>query len=128
LLLRRSSKFLNKHVGMIPMLGGAGKRRCVLPKRISKIFCLGRFLSDPARYDWLKNERFIMTNQSQLELGFDASCGWQPARHQPRRLTRAQWWFAQMRQIVDRALDWQPTPPPRPEQTWFTQTRRQASV
>jgi hypothetical protein len=24
-----------------------------------------------------------------------------------------------MRQIVDCALDWQPVPPPRPEQTWF---------
>lgn len=32
---------------------------------------------------------------------------------------RAQWWFRRMRQIVDCALDWQPAPPPRPQQTSF---------
>jgi hypothetical protein len=30
-----------------------------------------------------------------------------------------QWWFQRMRQIVDHAFDWQPSPPPRPEQIWF---------
>lgn len=33
--------------------------------------------------------------------------------------TRAQWWFRRMRQIVDRAADWRPAPPPRPVQIWF---------
>jgi len=36
-----------------------------------------------------------------------------------RKQTRAQWWFHRMRQIVDRATDWQSTPPPRPVQIWF---------
>jgi len=26
----------------------------------------------------------------------------------PRRLSRANWWFNQMREVVDRAVDWQP--------------------
>ena len=37
-------------------------------------------------------------------------------------------WFQRMRQIVDRAFDWQPAPPPRPEQIWFTGTHRRVSV
>jgi len=35
------------------------------------------------------------------------------------RQNRAQWWFKRMKQIVDLATDWQPTPPPRPVQIWF---------
>ena len=58
-----------------------------------------------------------MTN-AQLELSFGAlrvrpvttRC---PSIHNP------QWWFQRMRQIVDRALDWQPAPAPRPEQIDF---------
>jgi hypothetical protein len=60
-----------------------------------------------------------MTN-AQLELSFDALRGRstpittrRPSRHNP------QWWFQRMRQIVDRALDWQPAPAPRPEQIDF---------
>jgi hypothetical protein len=37
-----------------------------------------------------------------------------------RKQSRAQWWFQRMRQIVDRATDWQPAPPPRPVQIWFS--------
>jgi hypothetical protein len=36
------------------------------------------------------------------------------------RLSRAQWWFAQMRAVVDRALDWKPAPRARPEQVHLT--------
>ena len=42
-----------------------------------------------------------------------------------RRLGRAHWWFQRMRQLVDRATDWEPAPPPRPEQIWFAGTVRQ---
>ena len=51
---------------------------------------------------------------AQLEMGFgnDAGC----ITRRQRRLNRAQWWFQRMRQIVDHAIDWQPVPPPRPEQ------------
>jgi len=40
----------------------------------------------------------------------------------------SRWWFQRMRQIVDRAFDWQPAPQPRPEQIWFRGTHRQVSV
>ena len=34
-----------------------------------------------------------------------------------RRIPSAHWWFDQMRKAVDDAMDWQPAPPARPEQT-----------
>jgi hypothetical protein len=47
-----------------------------------------------------------------------------------RRQNRARWWFQRMRQIVDLAIDWEPTPPPRPVQIWFpaAETRRGAPL
>lgn len=60
-----------------------------------------------------------MTN-AQLELSFVAlrvhptpTAARCPSIHNP------QWWFQRMRQIVNSALDWQPAPPPRPEQIDF---------
>ena len=44
-----------------------------------------------------------------------------PAR--PARPGRARWWFSQMRQVVNSALDWKPAPPARPEQTYLTLAR-----
>lgn len=41
-----------------------------------------------------------------------------------KRQSRAGWWFERMRQVVDRAFDWQAVPP-RPEQIWFPQARRE---
>jgi hypothetical protein len=38
-----------------------------------------------------------------------------------RRRDRASFWFQRMRQIVDSATGWRPTPPARPKQTWFHQ-------
>ena len=40
----------------------------------------------------------------------------------------SRWWFQRMRQIVDRAFDWQPAPPPRPEQIYFPGTHRRVSL
>jgi hypothetical protein len=40
----------------------------------------------------------------------------------------SRWWFQRMRQIVDCAFDWQPTPPPRPEQIYFPGTHRRVSL
>jgi len=59
---------------------------------------------------------------AQLEMSF----GTLPATvgKTQRRGSRAQWWFARMRQVVDRAIDWQPIPPARPEQIWFPEPRR----
>jgi hypothetical protein len=39
------------------------------------------------------------------------------ARHQRRQ--RAQWWFARMRQVVDTAMEWRPSPTARPEQVYM---------
>jgi hypothetical protein len=60
-----------------------------------------------------------MTN-AQLELSFGA-LRMRPTLTISRRssIRNPQWWFQRMRQIVDRALDWQPAPPPRPEQISF---------
>jgi hypothetical protein len=69
-----------------------------------------------------------MTKQRQLELGFDGSCAFPALIRQPRRLSRAQWWFAQMRAVVDCAFDWKPAPEPRPEQIWFPGTHGQVQV
>ncbi len=54
---------------------------------------------------------------AQLELSFRTrrARSTPPAAHSP-SFRRAQWWFRRMRQIVDCALDWEPAPPPRPEQ------------
>jgi hypothetical protein len=52
----------------------------------------------------------------QLELSFANGRGYLSPNRRQQRQSRARWWFDRMRQTVDRALDWQPAPPPRPEQ------------
>jgi hypothetical protein len=37
-----------------------------------------------------------------------------PLSPRERRVDRARWWFQQMHQAVDRAMDWPPATPPRP--------------
>jgi hypothetical protein len=60
---------------------------------------------------------------SQLEMGFAGrrvggrAAAW---NRRQRRARRAQWWFQQMRQVVDRAMEWQSTPPARHEQVYLT--------
>jgi len=57
---------------------------------------------------------------AQLELSFQTRCArLAPSANQGPSFRRAQWWFRKMRQVVDSALDWQPAPPPRPEQILF---------
>ncbi len=51
---------------------------------------------------------------SQLELGFAGRRSRGTARQ--RRVRRAQWWFTQMRRVVDRAVAWPSTVPAPPEQ------------
>jgi len=63
---------------------------------------------------------------AQLEMSFGSTPGLLPRRQ--RRLSRAQWWFQRMRQIVDRAIEWQAAPAPRPEQIWFPGTHRQPGL
>ena len=54
-----------------------------------------------------------------MELGLGKTRPCPSAKRPQRRMSRANWWFQQMREIVDRAVDWQPAPPPLPEQIYF---------
>jgi hypothetical protein len=54
----------------------------------------------------------------QMEMGFSTRRAMK-ASNQRRRAQRAQWWFRQMRRVVDGAMEWQ-TPPARPEQGYLT--------
>jgi hypothetical protein len=46
------------------------------------------------------------------------------ARHTKRPTRRAGWWFSQMRQTVDRAIDWTPQPLPKRHQVYFALDRQ----
>jgi hypothetical protein len=77
-----------------------------------------------------RKERFNMTNatDNQLELGFNPDTQYRdanPARHGG-RIARAGWWFAQMRDIVERAME--ATGEPRPEQIWIPGANREVGV
>lgn len=61
-------------------------------------------------------------NKEQLELGFNGTTIHNEKKQ--RRLSRAQWWFKQMRRAVDCALDWQPAPNARPDQVHMKLTPR----
>ena len=66
------------------------------------------------------------TNE-QLELGFNPHrCRTiVPAQG---RIPRANWWFAQMRDAVGRAIDWSAVADPRPEQIWMPGAHREVKV
>lgn len=61
----------------------------------------------------------MIMDRKQLEMSFDGSNSFRPHIRR-RRQSRAQWWFARMREVVDQAFDWRPAPPPRPAQTYLT--------
>jgi hypothetical protein len=65
-----------------------------------------------------------MTNQKQMELGLAEATRYPRVAKRERRLNRANWWFDHMRQVVDRALDWEPAPRFQPEQIWFNDAQR----
>jgi len=67
-------------------------------------------------------------NNTQLELGLI-----QPLNHSasvaPRhRITRAAWWFGQMRRMVDGAMEWTPQTTARPEQILIPGTHREIQL
>ena len=73
-----------------------------------------------------------MTNatDNQLELGFnsDSRCRGAGVARREGRIARASWWFAQMRDIVGRAMDWEAAGTPRPEQIWIPGANREIKV
>jgi hypothetical protein len=73
-----------------------------------------------------------MTNATneQLELGFNPDIQRRGANGTQRegRVARAAWWFAQMREVVERAMDWSAAGKPRPEQIWIPGAIREVKV
>ena len=65
-----------------------------------------------------------MRNEA-TQLSFDNICESRRRTARQRRLSRAGWWFDRMRQVVDRAVDWQPAPAPRPQQILFPNAVRE---
>jgi hypothetical protein len=69
-----------------------------------------------------------MTNNQQLELGFN---GTQPrilGRRRETRIARGQWWFAQMRAAVAGAMEWPGAAQPRGEQIVLTGVNREVNA
>lgn len=67
-------------------------------------------------------------NKEQLELTLEAALLSGHAHpRRGRRPGRARWWFEQMHAAVNRAFDWKPSPPARPEQGYFSLARGQGA-
>jgi len=60
-----------------------------------------------------------MMTQEQLEFGLATANKCPRVAQREQRQNRANWWFGQMRQVVDRAFDWEPAPRFQPEQILF---------
>ncbi len=61
-----------------------------------------------------------MMNSNQMELGLDAKTALRgAAARRQNRLQRAQWWFGQMRRVVNGAMDWPARSNGRPEQVYI---------
>lgn len=87
-------------------------------------------MSNPTCYDAIKNDRLNMNNE-QLELGINGNKSPMNGPTYPgaqSRRARAHWWFAQMRNIVSSAMDWETAGSPRPEQIWIPGTHREVKV
>lgn len=69
-----------------------------------------------------------MTTNEQLELGFNGNATRSGGAQLSHRMTRAKWWFAQMRAAVAGAMDWQAAGQPRPEQMWIPGANRSLKV
>src|SRR5439155_22221893 len=73
------------------------------------------------------DKKIQVMNGKQLEISFDQPIPLRRVARHPRRMARAQWWFAQMRQVVDRAWDWESAPPARIQQVCVSLTHQQGS-
>jgi hypothetical protein len=69
--------------------------------------------------------QLINDTNKQLELGFNGAKLCVKATGRKGRIARAGWWFAQMRDIVNRAVE---TDAPRPEQIWMPGANRQVKI
>ncbi len=69
--------------------------------------------------------QLINDTNKQLELGFNGAKLCVKATGRKGRIARAGWWFAQMRDIVNRAVE---TDAPRPEQIWMPGANREVKI
>lgn len=69
-------------------------------------------------------------NNEQLELGIHPDLRYRSTKTARRggRIAQANWWFTQMRNIVNRAMDWEAAGQPRPEQIWIPGAHREVEV
>jgi hypothetical protein len=68
-----------------------------------------------------------MTNNTQLELSLNAKRTRPLNQRRSSRVARAKWWFSQMRQAVENAVDWHEGES-RDEQIWLTGTDRNVNA
>jgi hypothetical protein len=68
-----------------------------------------------------------MTNNTQLELSLNAKRTQPLNRRKNTRVARAKWWFSQMREAVENAIDWQEGES-RGEQIWLAGTDRNVNA
>src|SRR5260221_638840 len=81
------------------------------------IFRVGRYLSNPPCETGPQMNESLNMNTRQLEMGLGAKAKGRCRARGPQGRKRAQWWFSQMRVLVNNAVDWKPAPPSGPEQT-----------
>jgi hypothetical protein len=67
----------------------------------------------------MKNE----TVNGQMELSIETRA-FNRNRRSKRPSRQSNWWFRQMRQVVDRAIDWTPRETPRAHQVYFSLDQR----
>jgi hypothetical protein len=72
----------------------------------------------------MKNTYSQLKMTEQMELGFGGANRCPRVVRRERRLNRARWWFDQMRQVVERAMDWEAAPRFQPEQIWLPEPDR----
>lgn len=70
----------------------------------------------------------MMTTNEQLELGFNGMQRRISGRRRERRVARARWWFAKMREAVENAMNQQNGSQPRPQQIWMPGANRALKV
>jgi hypothetical protein len=66
----------------------------------------------------ISNKRFLMP-YGQLQLGFDNLPCSGPPRSRARQLSRADWWFGQMRQAVEQPFNWPMRPRSHRRRNWM---------
>jgi len=65
--------------------------------------------------------------KNQMELSLEIRANYR-GRRSKKPTRRAGWWLTQMRQVVDRAIDWRPQPIPRAHQVCFVLDRQSQST